>query len=690
MRRIGTLVIVMLLCFWPAFSQAFLCNGKDLGCFASWILPGNQVNTENIREWSASEGHVVGKDGNIIEFKLKFDSQSFETLRHNFKWYSKANILLDIKGLGLEIDICDPGNILRFDYVESTFPSSARATIDTDLSDSINSCKNAMGLLVKNPAALKEGKDYYVRFYLKDQIPSGGVTVKPSLQISADTRLLENASPLLGYAAMFDELLLGGYREKFEYFAVESDVYFNPMIYPNEIGGLCWTSKSYSGPCQNYNSDLADVLLPTNRELLPRYFGVTTLPYGYLEPLVELNPPDFIVRKSWLETPWGIEVYKYGNQEEIKMKAQFKNIGEGDTDKTIEAHAYLSKGYKEDPHSGDKAWRRVGTDYIKGPNLKSGDTQTETEGLTIREVIDEPGIYNIVWCIDHIKDDHNNGGAIQEKHESNNCSTETVFEVTADARLNFQTFDFTANSFRFLQAPKYAGDQARFGANVINIGSSNPPSNIRSSYSVQCPGTGMIQLADDGTEASQLTPNVNNWEQNDKPVTMPNAAGNCTAFFCTDYQNAVQEDNESNNCTSFPFYLQPRPAPILSIAQFKDQKGCCTTNTGDYVYPNIWVKNTGSAAPASNVSVIYQISSPNGTGGNWWTIGYGTIESRELPPGGTDEDYMDGNRWQIPKNNAWKNQWHTVRACLRRDGGSPKGDPSQGDICASYTRFSKK
>jgi hypothetical protein len=128
----------------------------------------------------------------------------------------------------------------------------------------------------------------------------------------------------------------------------------------------------------------------------------------------------------------------------------------------------------------------------------------------------------------------------------------------------------------------------------------------------------------------------------------------------------------------------------LAITSFKDDRGCCTTNTGDSIYPVIVVRNNGSAAPATNVTVIYQIHSPIGTGGVYQNIGYGTIEPRELPPGTSDEDYLDAGRWQIPKTSAWKNQWHGVRACLRTDGSFPTGDPNQGDICATYTRFSKK
>lgn len=151
----------------------------------------------------------------------------------------------------------------------------------------------------------------------------------------------------------------------------------------------------------------------------------------------------------------------------------------------------------------------------------------------------------------------------------------------------------------------------------------------------------------------------------------------------------VGTQNETNNCTNLNFNLQPRPKPKLVITKFHDESGCCTTNTGSRIKPDIWVRNDGPVSPASDVSVIYQISSPVATGGQWWTIGYGSIRPSELPAGGTDEDYMDGS-WSVPKNNAWKNQWHTIRGCLKADGiGTPIGGGS-GEICSTYGRYSKK
>lgn len=425
-------------------------------------------------------------------------------------------------------------------------------------------------------------------------------------------------------------------------------------------------------------------------------FNIVTAGYGpgnetETTDVANPNRPDFIVTKTWLETSQGIESYQYGLQESFYAKAQSKNSGDGsclkNESQNITGHFYLSRGYKEDRHSGEGAWRRIGSTTTRCSNLEVSETHTETTSVRIHDWIDVPGIYNIVFCIDHPKDDHNSGGDHDEKHESNNCSTEAVFEVRAQA--NIPDVDFVVSGLQVLQAPSYAGGQARFGAWIKNQGTVKPSKDIRSSYSVQCPGTDLMFLTDDGTGAEELGPGAKAYEQNKSPVTLPNSSGTCTLYFCADYQEAVQETDETNNCAALFFTVEERPKPNLIIAKFEDEEGCCTTNTGDRIKPKLWVRNTGSVAPAASATVIYQIQSPVATSGSWLVIGYSGLEPSHLLPGQTDVEHMDG-KWSIPKNGTWKNQWHSVRACIRGDGNAPVGDPNRGDVCATYTRYSKK
>lgn len=447
--------------------------------------------------------------------------------------------------------------------------------------------------------------------------------------------------------------------------------------------------------------DLSGDTMPTDpADGVDGEYGIVGFGYAYLDMAEQevQQTPDFVVKKVWLQTPWGSEVYRVGLGESFDTKAQSTNIGDGpclptDPVQTIPGHFYLSKGYKEDAHSGDGAWRRIDSTTTQCDNLKPGDTNTETKNTKISDWITTPGIYNIVYCIDHPLDDHNNGGEHLEKHESNNCSTEAVFEVTANQIENVPNVDLAVSNLTILQIPVYAGDYIRLGAWIKNQGTVNATTDIRSSYTVSCNGAPSAMLTDDGTTASTLVAGASAWEEILTPVLMPNVSGTCTLTFTADYLGSQPETDETNNSQSITVTLLPRPAPNLVITRFEDKVGCCTTNTGAAPKPRIWIRNDGSIAPGANVLVAYQVCSP-ATGNLCQVIGYGTIEPRELAPGDTDEDQMDCDGcWRIPKSNAWKKQWHTFRACLRQDGGMPvptTGEPSPGEVCAVYQRYSKE
>jgi hypothetical protein len=396
--------------------------------------------------------------------------------------------------------------------------------------------------------------------------------------------------------------------------------------------------------------------------------------------------PDFITTKVWLTTPWQEEAYTYGQSEKMQMHAQFKNIGESECSGTIMVHFYLSQGYKEDAHSD---WKRVGTDEIKCENLKPGQTHSEEEGIELWRDIPEPGIWNITAYIDHPRDDHNHGGDHAEKHESNNGSTEAVFEVTADGQVvnvappppqpDLIAHDFAAGSV-------FRGDPATFVYWIRNQGQADAPETF-TALEVYANGSWVAVASSNRVRADHATAGHDHYEAvKTDPITLP--PGAYSARVRADDGNRAAESDEDNNVLQGTLTVTTRPKPKLVITRFEDQKGCCTTNTGEYLYPDIWIRNDGPVAPAGNVRVLYQVHSPVGTGGAYQTIGYGTIEPRELQSGDTDEDYMDGNRWQIPKSGAWKKQWHTVRACVNQEGGEPTCGP--GDSVATYARYSKK
>lgn len=701
---------------WFKPSKYAQCVGEGYRVLFEQSGIGSQL-TDKPHRWLPIKGRTtIGGNFILVQFKLDDDAVNFFKTK-----FVGSNTRLPI---GLEIDISpDNNDVFRKagSVVGLNLPNDAEIFLDTSAFDAYP----GYGAVIRNPHKLQAGVAYAVIFHTEgapwhdpgqgDSLVKADGKVALTFQVSIDK---PKANAMIAAYDAGDHQLNGfssdGGGGGFSYFVTESDK-FSDILLPGE-NRICWYDKSSDDKnCSGgnpLNQPLAETVISANGAVPQSSVssgdailqsGTVAIPgqgpggYPALTDEPAQEPPDFVTKRSWLETPWGVETYKYGRTETVQMKGQFKNEGSGpcdpdDTTQTIIVHAYLSKGYKEDVHSGEGAWTRVGTDEIQCANMQPGDTHTETEGIELWRDIPGPGIYNIVWCIDHPQDDHNNGGDHLEKHESNNCSTEAVFEVV-EGTVNVPNVDFTVSGFTVLQAPVYAGDSIRLGAWITNAGTVNATTDIRSSYTASCNGGPTSALTDDGTQASTLTAGANAWEEIQTPVLMPNVVGTCTLTFTADYLGAQTETDETNNSTSITVTLAPRPAPILSITRFEDKVGCCTTNTGAAPKPRIWVYNGGTAAPGANVTVVYQVSSPVATGGLYQVIGYGTIEPRELVPGDTDEDQMDCDGcWRIPTTSAWKKQWHNFRACLRVDGGTPvpsTGAPSPGEVCAVYQRYSK-
>lgn len=413
MKHLIALFVIVVLGFLPKDSQAILCNnGKDLGCLASQILPFNQTGTSK-REWAAVSGSVTGS-GNTIAIKLRFDAESINTLYYTPSWYSAQGLLW--KKFGLEIDISESndGTSLRFDSIGSTFPSASRPTRDTGLSDLINKNKNAIGLLVRDAGEIQANTDYFVVITLKDPLPTNGVSVTLSLQISADTRLLGYAlSP--SSEPLFDWSILGSYLDKYDYFVVESESYIDGWkLYQDGREGLCWTSKTSSSVCSNPSPPPAGTQSIANsaaNDPDDRMYGITTMP-TVSDP--SSSQADFIVDKFWIENSLGNKVKILYPGESFTTKGKVKNRGSANSPSAITVKYYRSNGRKVDSNK-----QEVGSDTIQAYNLPSGGTHTESVNLTAPTT---PGTYNYTFCAD-------TGNVVSEKHESNNCSDELIVEV---------------------------------------------------------------------------------------------------------------------------------------------------------------------------------------------------------------------------------------------------------------------
>lgn len=358
--------------------------------------------------------------------------------------------------------------------------------------------------------------------------------------------------------------------------------------------------------------------------------------------------PDFITTKVWLTTPWGVETYKYGLAESFDTKAQSKNVGDGfclsGESTTTTGHFYLSKGYKEDPHSGDGAWRRLDSTTTQCDNLEPGETHTETKNTKISDWITTPGIYNVVYCQDHPLDDHNEGGDHRERYESNNCSTEAVFEVTANQIENVPQYDLIVSSVQVIGTPLPVPSGGLMGGKMAirNIGNATSPVGIRSSYSI-CLADGMTQCvlkADDGSDAAELSPGRDQWEETKALFQAPTSPGLYALKACADYQNALAEVDEMNNCSLVTFEVQP-PRPDFIVTAVGPAGGNYSIKAGSRFYPAMYIKNIGNANPTSGIRGKYEYSGP-ATNYQWVYITDDGTDAGQLCVGCQYREQYDG------------------------------------------------
>ncbi|EKE11233.1 MAG: hypothetical protein ACD_15C00114G0012 [uncultured bacterium] len=207
-------------------------------------------------------------------------------------------------------------------------------------------------------------------------------------------------------------------------------------FHPSPISGETDSSKYTGFPVDVSKVDGSLKVSNTGQRLSDVVgFGAGTAPTDSKTP----GLPNFIGNKIELSD------YNPKKTDSIKVRGQSKNTGTGKiaSDKKIESRFYLSKGYKEDAHS---EWIRFDREQTKGPNLEPGETHWEEAKLKLWEHgIIQPGeTYNIVYCIDRIKDSDNGDGQYPEEHKSDNCTKEAVFTVASAPEPSNQKFAWSS------------------------------------------------------------------------------------------------------------------------------------------------------------------------------------------------------------------------------------------------------
>lgn len=231
----------------------------------------------------------------------------------------------------------------------------------------------------------------------------------------------------------------------------------------------------YDGPVEKTNEsegyDLRNVIdsLKASRSVLSAsdLNGPGTKTVSTMDPFPGL--PDFIINDLKLTSVSEQERYIYQDTETIQVHAYAQNIGVANwagSASDIYIKFYLSNGYKVDAPN-ERTY--IGSEVIQEGNINVGVTKHEIDNLPIPSYYLNPGVYNVVACIDAENE-------VSEMQESNNCSTEAVFTVAPRPDFNVVQAYFTDRQTQFTP-----GNVAKFSVLINNAGW-NAPSDISITY----------------------------------------------------------------------------------------------------------------------------------------------------------------------------------------------------------------
>ncbi|WP_417911823.1 CARDB domain-containing protein [Candidatus Electronema sp. TJ] len=414
----------------------------------------------------------------------------------------------------------------------------------------------------------------------------------------------------------------------------------------------------------------------------------TYTPPDPTEPPASGKLPDFITSKVTMGNKDGNhEKYTWKINETAYVHDYIDNIGTADwqgSKDSIKVSFYLSKGTKEDSHS---EWVRIGDrQNIKKENLKvKKDPKHEKIEFKLQNYANNgtvmPGrTYNFVVCADHPKDHDNNGGDVEEKHESNNCSTEAVFYVDYGPPRNV---DLLARNLALTggRSQLQAGEKYGLQVEISNVGTQQPWNGFSSSYEIKGPGTGGVwqRIGEDTSRASSLYPNATHLESmsSEQEVAAPMVGGDYVFRACADYTQAVPETDESNNCTDeLPVYIAPPPMPDLITEGLQLTHGRTSLIAGELYGLTVNVRNIGNATPSSYSYTKYEIKGP-GTSDQWQQVSEEGTKAEHLEPGMTHwEEIADEEGLHIPTVPGT----YTARACADYKGNIPESD--EGNNCS--------
>lgn len=408
--------------------------------------------------------------------------------------------------------------------------------------------------------------------------------------------------------------------------------------------GICWAPSSASDvSCVAAKSwtvyqSFSSVIVVNSNQYCPTT-EISFSPYGSTGPVnalggggVPSSSFDLKINNHWVrDAATGYDLVPGGHtvrtNQVLEVRNQVKAVN-GDT------HDYMRPGKDRIENDfwvqeDDNEWRFIGREYIQATNLPNGATHTEHVYYTV-----PPGISQVRFKVKIDAEDE-----ASESNEGNNWSKVIAFTVDNNPYVNFvATYIGLTNT----PNPVPTGSAMRVKTAIRNIGTTAPSVGIRTSYSYRPLGsTGpWTQVADDGSDPQDLVPNQDHWEETLSAVVAPLVPGWYELRSCPDYQNAVLESNEADNCLTTTFEVVP-PRPDFTITAVGPAGGKTAFKAGTRIYPAMYIKNIGNANPTSGIRSAYYYQGP-ATGGAWVYITDDGTDANQLCVGCQYREQYDG------------------------------------------------
>jgi hypothetical protein len=314
--------------------------------------------------------------------------------------------------------------------------------------------------------------------------------------------------------------------------------------------------------------------------------------------------------------------------------------------------------YKIATSKDEGEWIFLHRNYTQCVNMDQDDSKKEIFNFTVPPEASGQRIY--------FKSKVDSTGEVRETNEHDNWSDVEWYPVEGYC----SSCPDLAVPYIGLTAGKTSVDLGgKFGleVDVMNQGNANCPIDIRGAYYLKVPNaTNWTQVADDGSEASDLDVGESEREYTmDSPFTA-NQIGAWQGMFCADHLNAVREQDESNNCKIFIFNVNPvGPDLIISSLGFKEGLSFKRKISS---HPWAIVKNIGNKTPASNIRIAYYIDGQYRDDDG--------VSADELTPGRDQYESVDNNNIRLGD---WGTR--TLTVCVDTKGQVP--ELNEGNNCAS-------